>query len=56
MKVGSLVKWKYSDNLYVIVGICSNPFFGEITVVASPLGHLHRTYDLCIVDVEVVCE
>ena len=56
MKVGSLVKYKHNDRLYIIVSMASNPFFGWITVVASPVGFLGKTYDMPIFDLEVLCK
>jgi len=56
MKVGSLVKYKHNGRLYIIVSMSSNPFFGWITVAASPVGFLGKSYDIPISDLEVLCE
>jgi hypothetical protein len=53
MRVGSLVKWRYSgDKLFIIVTMTRNPF-GEISVVSVRGG---KEYNMFISDLELVCK
>ena len=56
MQVGSLVKWRYTDDvLYVVVAMVNKPIkkFSSIKVRGVRTGLIHEMF---LSDLEIVCE
>ena len=56
MRVGSIVKWKYSEDvLFIVVSMTGNPFMSGASVVVRPVRKLFRKHSMFVSDLEVVC-
>ncbi len=56
MRIGSLVKWKYTDDrLFIVVTMVENPFMDGASVgVVSVRGGM--SHNMFVSDLEVICK
>jgi len=56
MQVGSIVKWKYSeDKLFIVVTTVKNPFMDDTSVGVRSVNS-GKYYNMFVSDLEVLCK
>ena len=56
MRIGSLVKWKYTDDrLFIVVTMVENPFMDGASVGVKNIKS-GMTHNMFVSDLEVICE
>jgi len=55
MRIGSLVKWKYANTIFIITSMTDNPFSKDTSVRVRSI-KTDQEHDMFVSDLEIICE